>query len=258
MSDPHTPTAGGQPEHERATEHGRLAGDSPAGEHPAGERVAEMVRAVDVRAPQELHRRVREMVASPASSRTGARGGVLAGRVRPTLAAMALAASVGAVLALLTGPGSHRASSGPSVSAASRLTLSAATTGAPGESPAHSAQLNVTVDGVAFPYWGERFGWRASGMRTDTMDGRNVTTVFYSSPHGRRIGYAIVAGTPAPPESGGTVLWHGGTAYRMRRVGGVPVLSWQREGRMCVLAGRGVSAATLMRLASWNEGASAS
>ncbi len=71
-----------------------------------------MVRAVDVRAPQELHRRVQEMVASPAAERK-ARSGVLAGRVRPTLAAMALAAIVGAALALLTGPGSHRALSGP-------------------------------------------------------------------------------------------------------------------------------------------------
>ena len=148
---------------------------------------------------------------------------------------MALAAIVGAASALLTGPGSHRALSGPGVSAASRLTLSAATTGAPGESPGRSDQLNAKVDGVAFPYWGERFGWRASGMRTDTMDGRSVTTVFYSDPHGRRIGYAIVAGTPAPSASGGTVLWHGGTAYRMRQVGGVPVLSWEREGRMCAL-----------------------
>jgi hypothetical protein len=257
MSEPHTPTAGGPPEHGRTTERRRLDGEDPAGERLGGERVAEMVRAVDVSAPQELHRRVQEMVTSPAPRRTGARGGVLAGRVRPTLAAMALAAIVGVVLALLTGPGTHRALSEPSVSAASRLTLSAATTGAPGESPAHAAQLNAKVDGVAFPYWGERFGWRASGMRTDTIGGRSVRTVFYSGPGARRIGYAIVGGTPAPATSGGTLVWHRGVAYRLRQVGGVPVLTWQREGRLCVLSGRGVSGATLVRLASWGEGATA-
>jgi hypothetical protein len=220
------------------------------------EHVAELLRAVDVRAPETLHRRVGEMVASRATPRRRARGGALAGRVRPTLAAMALAAAVGAALALLTGGNPHGAS-GPSVSAASRLTLSAATTGAPRESPAHATQLNVAVDGVAFPYWKERFGWRATGTRTDTIGGRSVRTVFYSGPGARRIGYAIVGGTPAPAASGGTLVWHRGAAYRLRRVGGVPVVTWQRDGRLCVLSGRGVSGATLVRLASWGEGGTA-
>jgi hypothetical protein len=248
MSDPHTPTGRELAEHDRAAE----------------QRVAELVRAVDVRAPETLHRQVQEMVAShPASrrrarrgDRAGAVGGAMSGRLRGTLAAMALAALVGAALALLTGANPHRAP-GPSVSAASRLTLSAATTGAPRESSAHATQLNVAVDGVAFPYWDERFGWRATGTRTDTVGGRSVTTVFYSGPGARRIGYAIVGGTPAPAASGGTVLWHRGVAYRLRQVGGVPVLTWQRDGRLCVLSGRGVNGATLVRLASWGEGATA-
>lgn len=254
--------------------------DTPPTERDQNEqqRVAELVRSVDARAPQALHRRVQEMVdAHPASRRrvgadtrdagtdtdTGTRaagkrvlGGALHGRLRPTLAAMAVAAIAGAALALLTDGGAqHRPTrpAGPSLSAATRLTLSAATTGAPGESPAHAAQLNVAVDGVAFPYWKERFGWRASGTRTDTLGGRSVRTVFYSGPHGRRIGYAIVAGTPAPAMSGGTIVWHRGVAYRLRQVGAVPVVTWQREGRLCVLSGRGVSATTLVRLASWSE-----
>jgi hypothetical protein len=218
------------------------------------EDVAELVRAVDVRAPETLHRRVREMVASPAPRRRSW-GETLDGRLKPTLAAMAVAAVVGAAIALLTG-GAHR-QQGPSVSAASQLTLSAATTGAPHESSAHAAQLNVAVDGVAFPYWKERFGWRATGTRTDTLGGRSVTTVFYSGPGARRIGYAIVSGTPASATSGGTIVWHRGVAYRLRQVHGVPVVTWQRNGRLCVLSGRGVNGATLVRLASWGEGGSA-
>jgi hypothetical protein len=239
MSDMHEHTGSQQAEHERAAE----------------QRAAALVRAVDVRAPETLHRRVREMVASPPAARRRARGGALGGRLRPTLAAMAVAAIAGAAVALLTGGAQHR--QGPSLSAASRLTLSAASTGAPRESRAHAAQLDVAVDGVAFPYWEERFGWRATGTRTDTIGGRSVTTVFYSGPHARRIGYAIVGGTPAPAASGGTVVWHGGVAYRLRQVGGVPVVTWQRDGRLCVLSGRGVNGTTLVRLASWSEGGTA-
>jgi hypothetical protein len=237
-------------------------------ESAAEQHVAELVRAVDARAPQALHRRVQEMVdAHPAArrreragagtqARKGILGGTLHGRLRPTLAAMAVAAIAGAALALLTGGGAqHRSTqpAGPSLSAATRLTLSAATTGAPSESTAHAAQLNVAVDGIAFPYWEERFGWRASGSRTDTLGGRSVRTVFYSGPHGRRIGYAIVGGTPAPAMSGGTIVWHRGNAYRLQQVGAVPVVTWQRHGRLCVLSGRGVSGATLVRLASWSK-----
>ncbi|HEY2283036.1 MAG TPA: hypothetical protein VGH60_05740 [Solirubrobacteraceae bacterium] len=249
MSDPHPPTAAEQARAER--------------EHAAERRVAELVRAVDVRAPETLHRQVQEMVAAHPASRRGARrkgrnglpGGALNGRLRLTLAAMALAASAGAALALLTGGDTHRAAqpAGPSVSAASRLTLSAATTGAPRESATHAAQLELAVDGVAFPYWKEHFGWRATGARTDTLGGRSVTTVFYDGPGGRRIGYAIVGGAPAPATRGGALVWHRGVAYRLQRVGAVPVVTWQRDGRLCVLSGRGVNGATLVALASWSQ-----
>ena len=230
MSDPHLHTGTDQAEHEH---------------------VAELLRAVDVRAPETLHRRVREM----AAPRERVRGlGAFRGRLRPTLAAMAAAAVAGAAIALLTGGGTQQQN--PSVSAASRLTLSAATLRAPGESTTHDAQLNAAVDGVAFPYWQERFGWSASGARMDTVGGRKVTTVYYSGPGASRIGYAIVSGTPAPAVSGGTVVRHGGVTYRLLHAHGVPVVAWQRDGRLCVLSGRGVNGATLVRLASWGAGGS--
>jgi hypothetical protein len=167
---------------------------------------------------------------------------------------MALAALAGAAIALFSGPGTHHVGpSGPTLSAASQLTLGAATRGAPGESTAHAAQLNVAVDGVAFPYW-EDLGWRASGMRADTLGGRSVTTVYYSGSHGERIGYAIVGGMPAPALRGGVVVWHAGAPYRVLSLHGAPVVAWRRNGRLCVLSGRGVGAATLVRLAAWGEG----
>jgi len=238
MNDPHTGTRPDQSQHER---------------------VSELLRTVDVRAPEILHRRIQEMAAprKTAPRKTAPRErvgrGLLAGRLKPTLAAMAVAAVAGAAIALLTGGDARQQN--PSVSAASALTLRAATMGAPSESTMHSAQLDVSVDGVAFPYWKERFGWRSTGVRTDTLHGRHVTTVFYSGPGGSRIGYAIVGGTPAPSTRGGTVSWRDGVEYRLLHEHGLPVVTWRRDGRLCVLSGRGISEATLVRLASWGDSA---
>jgi hypothetical protein len=237
MNDPHAQPRSGQAEHMAEHEH-----------------VAELLRAVDVRAPETLHRRIQGMVAPPRKrgARRSALGrGLMTGRLKPTLAAMAVAAIAGATIALLTGGAAQQR---VSLSAASALTLRAATSAAPSESGAHAAQLDVAVDGVPFPYWEERFGWRATGARTDTVGGRIVTTVFYSGAGDSRIGYAIVAGTPAPATSGGTVSLRGGVPYRLLQEHGVPVVTWQRDGRLCVLSGRGVSGATLLRLAGWGDG----
>ena len=59
---------------------------------------------------------------------------------------------------------------------------------------------------VPFPYWEDRFGWNSTGSRTDRVDGRSITTVFYTDSHGRRIGYAILAGSPAPQVAGGVIV----------------------------------------------------
>jgi hypothetical protein len=111
--------------------------------------------------------------------------------------------------------------------------------------------LTAAVDGVAFPYWEDALGWRATGARTDAVGGRAITTVFYANRAGSQIGYAIVGGLPAPHTSGGAVVQLGPTQYRLLRVNGETVVTWQRDGRMCVLAGRGVAPATLLHLASW-------
>ncbi len=132
-------------------------------------------------------------------------------------------------------------------------TLRAATLPAPRESLARHAQLDVAVDGVPFPYWGERFGWHSTGARTDRVDGRTVTTVFYANSGDQRVGYAIFAGAPMP-KTGGVVNWRGGVSYRLFDEHGVAVVTWLRDGHLCVVSGRGVSSATLLRLASWSEG----
>jgi hypothetical protein len=137
-----------------------------------------------------------------------------------------------------------------SIRQASALTLAPATAAAPRESPGNGEQLAAAVDGVAFPYWEGRLGWRSTGARTDHLAGRTITTVFYGDARGRQVGYAIVAGTPAPRLSGGVIARRGGIAYRLLQENGSPAVGWLRGGHLCVVSGRGVSSATLLALAS--------
>ncbi len=209
--------------------------------------LVEMLHSSDVRAPRELHRRVEAMVAERSTGPRRRPAAVLAG-------AAALMAVVAAALILLL-PGSS--STGPDVSQTAALTRLAPTAGAPAESAGKPGQLALAVDGVAFPYWDGRLGWHSAGARTDRIGGRTVTTVFYANAAGQRIGYAIVAGTPAPNVSGGAVLRSGDTSYHLLTEQGNHAVVWLRDGHLCVLSGRGVSAATLLRLAAWGDRASA-
>lgn len=216
--------------------------------------------AAGVKAPESLHQRVQEMVAdaqrpgaqrlAPAWRRMGRllpSGAAPARRFAVAAAGISLAGAAALAIAIgLSGGGS----TGLSARRAVALTLSPATMPAPAESSAHREQLAASVGGVAFPYWGERFGWRSSGARSDILDGRAVTTVFYSSRGGQRVGYAIVSG-PAPATGGGTLVWRKGVSYRLSSEGGAEAILWRRHGRLCVIAGRGVSPRTLLDLASW-------
>ena len=124
---------------------------------------------------------------------------------------MALAAVAGALVAILSGGGTPTLS----VPQAAALTLAPGDRSGSVESAGHEDQLAAAVDGVAFPYWEDHFGWRSTGARIDRVGGRAMTTVFYGDGRGRRIGYAIVSGTPAPQMSGGVVAWREGTPYRL-------------------------------------------
>jgi hypothetical protein len=211
-------------------------------------RIAELLRSFEVSAPESLHRRIESLVASHQSQRSPRRG-VRRFSVLGLASAGAVAAAVVAV-AIAVGLNGGGGAPTVSFSQAAAPTLRAATLPAPPESSAHRAQLAAAVNGVRFPYWDERFGWRSTGARTDRVDGRSITTVFYADSSGRRIGYTILAGTPAPRVSGGKVAWHGGVPYRLLTENGASAVVWQRDGHLCVLSGRGVSSATLLRLAS--------
>jgi hypothetical protein len=207
----------------------------------------EAIRSVDVGAPRELHERVRAMVADSRPERGRSSAFPAGWRLGTAGAALALAAIVLALV--LAGGGAG----GLSLRQASALTTRPATMAAPAESRHDREQLAASVDGIPFPYWGERFGWRSQGARLDRVGGRTVKTVFYVDGNGHRVGYAIVAGSPAPKIGAGTVRWRSGTPYRLITVGDAKVVTWQRNGHLCVISGRGVDGATLLTLASWDD-----
>jgi hypothetical protein len=229
----------------------------------AEQRVTELLRSFDAPAPARLHRRVESLVAAhqnparrgierrdrPFAPRTSRRRPFSTVRFAGAGAVAVAVVAIAIAIATSSGGGSHALS----VRQAAAPTLLAATLPAPPESSARQTQLAAAVDGVRFPYWGERFGWRSTGTRSDRIDGRAVTTVFYANAARRRIGYAILAGTPAPRVSGGKVAWRGGVPYRVLSENGTAVVIWQRDGHLCVVSGHGVSGATLLRLASWSD-----
>jgi hypothetical protein len=213
--------------------------------------VAELIRSIDVRAPDALHAKVDAMIAkrTRASGSRSARDSA-SPRFAPRLAALgSIAAAIVALVVVVSLGGS---SATLSVHDASALTLRAATTAAPRESSTSSGELAASVEGVSFPYWSAHFGWHSTGQRTDKVDGREITTVFYENERGRRVGYAIVAGSNAPQVTGGVLSRRDGTPYRLLTVNGVAVVAWTREGHLCVISGRHVEGATLLRLASWD------
>jgi hypothetical protein len=210
------------------------------------------VRAIDVPAPLEVHARVEALVAEHRRAAERPRGlrGLFA---RPVLAGSLAAAAVAVVILVvaLAGGGGGSSSSVNDLHAASHLVLGGATQPAPAKSHSGRAQLSAQIEGVAFPYWEDHFGWRATGSRTDIVNGRPVRTVFYANDRGQRVGYAIVGGSPPVQLHGGTVVSINGHPYHLMSVGGVTTVAWWRSGLLCVVAGKGVDSATLLKLASW-------
>jgi hypothetical protein len=211
------------------------------------QRAVTMLRGLDAPAPASLRARVDELTGPSASRRAPRwrRALVLPG-------AAVAAAATAAVVILISG-----GTAAPTVPAAARLAVASATLPSPPANPNDSNELSLQGAGIPFPAWGAKRGWATDGARTDTVGGRRITTVFYKSDSGKRIGYAIAGGAPLSGVQGTTATRYGVT-FTMGRAGDVNLITWVRNGHTCVIAGRNVSHATLLRLASADERAEAS
>ena len=190
-------------------------------------------RAAAVSAPSSLRERVDTAQRARASSR----------RRRALVPAVA-AFAVAFVVAVLVVPGGTPGA--PSVVEAAALGQRPAVEPAP--RPATDKLLDRRAAGLPFPDWSQKFGWRATGARTDTLDGRRMTTVFYAK-GARRIAYTIVGGA-ALDEPGGSDRVVEGTPVRLVRAGQRALVTWLRRGHTCVLSGT-ADPATLRKLAGW-------
>lgn len=174
-----------------------------------------MLAAASVPAPLSLRMAVEELeAAQPAVARRR-------WRLWP-VTALALAATVAAFVALL-------AARSPAIDEVLAVAMRPAT--AP-------AALGEPFEGVRFPSYEN---WRATGERSDVVDGREVRTVYYSG-GGRTIAYAIVAG---PALSDDEAL------RELRGRDGVVAVTWTRDGRTCIIAAVGGEPEALARLAVW-------
>ena len=188
--------------------------------------------ADSVEAPFELRRRVGDLAdARPAR---GARR-----RRRPLAALAGLGAVAALVIALVLTGGA------PSVESILDVAENAP---AAAVSPTGGPLLEDEVEGVPFPDYSAKFGWRATGRREDDVDGRAVTTVTYEK-GGRRVSYSIVAGDALDEPEGQDLEAEGTT---LRRIGDENAVTWRRQGHTCVMSGDAeVSLATVAELAGW-------
>ena len=111
--------------------------------------------------------------------------------------------------------------------------------------------LPVSEDGVVLPDWEKKFGWVATGKNVGEIDGRPATTVYYEK-DGKTLAYTVVSGDALDrPEDARTVEVEGTPIDIFRTDSGKPAVTWERNGRTCVMTGEGVPDPKLAELAGW-------
>ncbi len=224
------------PERQAAVEASVAASPELAARLAEQECALTLVRSVSatVEAPSGLRARIGAERRSPRRRRTQLGTGL----------AVAAVTALALFLVLPGGAG------GPSLAAAAQLSGRAATGAPPTPQPAQPKLLAHAIGGVAFPNWETKFGWKATGMRTDTLGGRRTGTVFYGK-EGHRIGYTIIDGAALRVPRGTTLVERNGTELHTFTVHGRLVVTWLRGGRTCVLSGSAVPRGVLLKLAAW-------
>jgi hypothetical protein len=202
------------------------------------ERVHRLLSTAGPATPLGLRERIAAQTARP-EHRSRPRV-ALAGAVATVAAAVVLA------VALVAELGSH-----PTIAEAARPSALAATAPAPAQDARRPTLLRASFAGVTYPDWNRQFGWRTTGRRHDSIEGgRNAETVFYQHTH-HRIGYTVVSGKPLKPPGHAQRFVVNGLQMLAYKDGRRDVVTFERNGRTCVLAGVVHRRSTLVKLASW-------
>src|SRR5919202_685034 len=168
------------------------------------------------------------------------------------LAGSFVAVAAAAAVALVVSLGG---SSKPSVLATVRLAGAGPVLPAPARDAQNASILTTRIEGLPLPNWNQQFKWRASGARTDDLDGRKATTVYYTSPLGARAAYTILGGAAIPPPEDARTLRLRGHPYHLLTQDGRRVVVWDRAGHTCVMsAPMSVPEERLLDLAAWDDG----
>jgi hypothetical protein len=169
----------------------------------------------------------------------------------PQLARFALGATVAAVALALVLPLAFKSDGDPTVLDTHALSSGGPRSSAPPALAHQPRLLAADLDGVRFPDWEREFGWKAYGQRHDELDGRQAKTVFYEH-EGHQIAYTIIAGEPLPPPSGATHRRVDGVDLAIYHADdGHEIVTFQRQGKTCVLSGHVEHRSTLVELATW-------
>ena len=168
-------------------------------------------------------------------------------RLGPVRAVIAAGAAAAVALALVL-PGAL--SGGLTVADAAAFAQQPPTQPAPGGVPGTPQLLRQQVDGVPFPNYAAKFGWKPIGVRHDHSSDRDATTVYYRK--GRHvIAYTIIAGDALDRPSDARKLKRAGVEYRIFRTDDRTAVTWERGGRTCVLSSTTVTPRELVALADW-------
>jgi hypothetical protein len=202
------------------------------------ERVHGLLSTTGPATPAGLRERLAAQTARPAPR----------SRPRVVLAGAVATAAVAVVLALtlVAELGSH-----PTIAEAARPSALAATAPAPAQDAGRPTMLRASFAGVTYPDWNRQFGWRTTGRRHDSLEGgRTAETVFYQHTH-HRIGYTVVSGKPLQRPGHAQRFVVNGLQMLAYKDGRRDVVTFERNGRTCILAGVVHRRSTLVKLASW-------
>jgi hypothetical protein len=220
----------------------RFAADPEAQRLLAGQRrVRTALEELQVRAPDSLRRRVEQLHTK--AERRPFRLAITPPGAGPALAACATIALVVVLSLTLAGPLT-------AIEVGSAVIHRQSLEAAPREG-SNPAVLARSFAGVGFPNWSAKLGWKQEGARRIEVDGRATDTVYYTR-EGNRIAYTVVDGEPLEPPSDARRVQVGQTTVHVYHDNaGHTMVTFERNGRTCVLSGHGREASTLIELAAW-------